>query len=173
MSDQNDTHFLFTSGQTSPHHAHTGYGLVEGLYGEPQEVIEQLEAACLVLAQLQTQMSGSLILTHYGVIQWEGQITVADGVEPGGRPNMIIKGHIPPVALLTSIPQSALGWSFKRSDYNVEAEPIILISPDPLLIARWRRTRLFRIILIILGPIILYILYLYGRELGRSNWTTL
>ncbi len=107
MSDR----FLFTSGRRSPHHEHTGYGLVEGLEGEALEAVDRLEELCLALLRPRRPRRGALVALAGGREVWRGALDVEEGREPSGRPNLAARGALPPVSCLCD---EGVSWRFEE-----------------------------------------------------------
>ncbi|MBM4290240.1 MAG: hypothetical protein FJ138_01350 [Deltaproteobacteria bacterium] len=113
MSDR----FLFTSGRRSPHHRHTGYGLVEGLEGEALEAVDRLEAICVALLTPRRPRHGALMGGRGARAAWRGGVEVVEGREPSGRPNLAARGALPPLALLCD---RRVWWRFEEEGRGEE-----------------------------------------------------
>ena len=105
--------FLFTSGQRSAHHEHTGYGLKQGLEQGSREQVALLEAACFALVREGRATEGELIALNLKGGELERlKVRVSEGEEPSGRPNMSVEGE-----LLSSERLAQLGgWAWRSSE---------------------------------------------------------
>ena len=104
--------FLFTSGERSAHHEHSGYGLKRGLEAESAERVALLEAACFALVRERRAMEGELIALSVSGEELERlSVRVTEGEEPSGRPNLRVEG-----ALISAEALAQLGgWAWRSA----------------------------------------------------------
>ncbi len=152
-----NTSFIFTSGRRSSHHEHTGYGLKEGLEGEPYDIVELLERPCLELCQGRRERRGLLLAVIDDEVRWSGELEITSGYEPSGRPNFMVRGTSPPVDLLHEGILRGLRWRFQEA--NSEVSVIDLGGENTHLGKRMRMTRL---LLILITMIILCLLVYFS-----------
>lgn len=130
MADSSNTlnhEFLFSSGQSSSHHQHEGYGLKQGLEEASREEVAILEVACFALARLREEQQGELIALDEAQREiWSGSVSVYESDDGRGRIVHSVAGHCPALEMI----RQTYSWDWQNE--SRESGSLTLVSQDQL-----------------------------------------
>ena len=120
--------FLFSSGQSSSHHQHEGYGLKQGLEEASREEVAILEVACFALARLREKQQGKLIALDEARREiWRGSVSVYESDDGRGRIVYSVAGHCPALEVI----RKTYSWDWQNELRDSSAR-LTLVNQDQL-----------------------------------------